>query len=127
VGQRDGHRLARAAARVGALPHAQAAGQKDCHPDPADGCLAAEAPGAGDRLLAAAQAGVHAQHQAARAEAATLATWTAAGSHRVADGYRQAAAVVDGAAAADDSPSVRARNTTVARDSSDPNTCQSKT
>jgi hypothetical protein len=82
---------------------------------------------AGDRLVAVAQADVHAQHLAARAEAATLATWTAAGSHRVADGYRQAAAVVDGAAAADDSPSVRARNTTVARDSSDPNTCQSKT
>jgi hypothetical protein len=128
----------RVAVRVGVLHRAQAAAQEDCRPDPADArlaagaalgvddCLAVAALVAGDRLVAAAQADVHAQRRVAQAEVATWATRTAAGSHRVADGYRQAA-VADGAAAADDSPSGHGRRTTGVRDSNGPSRSQSKT
>jgi hypothetical protein len=124
---------------VDVLHHAQAAAQQDCRPDPADArlaagaalgvddCLAVAALVADDRLVAAAQADVHAQRRVAQAEVATWATWTAAGSHRPADDYRPAAAVADGAAAADDSPSGHGRRTTGVRDSNGPSRSQSKT
>jgi hypothetical protein len=133
----------RVVVRVDVLHRALAAAQEDCRPDPADARLAAEAAlgvddclavaalAAGDRLVAAAQADVHARRQAAQAEVAMRATSTAAGSRRVADGYRQAAAVADGAAAAaaaaDDSPSGHGRRTTGVRDSNGPSRSQSKT
>ncbi|BFG73541.1 hypothetical protein PTKU46_15740 [Paraburkholderia terrae] len=93
----------------------------------ADDCLAvAAALVADDRLVAAALADGHAQRQAAQAVVAMRATWTAAGSHRAADDYRQAA-VADDAAAADDSPSGHAPRTTGVRDSNGPSRSQSKT